>query len=91
VEDENRVRFDPDFLLEQVAKAPREFERQARNPDKSAHVGANHMVFAPVYWCPFIREDDVRREAKMADFENLVRLAQTFVELDSPGGRTWAR
>ena len=26
VEDENRVRFDPEFILEQVAKAPSEFE-----------------------------------------------------------------
>ena len=44
------------------------------------------MVFAPVYGCPFIREGDTRRDAKMADFENLVRLAQAFPELDSPGG-----
>jgi trimethylamine---corrinoid protein Co-methyltransferase len=86
LEDENRIRFDPDFILEQVAKAPREFELQARNPAHSAHIGGDHMVFAPVYGCPFIREGDVRRDAKMADFENLVRLAQTFPELDSPGG-----
>ena len=86
VEDENRVRFDPEFILEQVAKAPREFELQARNPDNTAHIGGDHMVFAPVYGCPFIREGDVRRDAKMADFENLVRLAQAFPELDSPGG-----
>ncbi len=74
VEDENRVRFDPEFILEQVAKAPREFELQARNPANTAHIGGDHMVFAPVYGCPFIREGDVRRDAKMADFENLVRL-----------------
>src|SRR3984885_12116112 len=86
VEDENRVRFDPEFILEQVAKAPREFELQARNPDNTAHIGGDNMVFAPVYGCPFIREGDVRRDAKMADFENLVRLAQAFPELDSPGG-----
>src|SRR5581483_10987620 len=46
VEDENRVRFDPEWILEQVAKAPREFELQARNPANSAHIGGNHMVFA---------------------------------------------
>ena len=86
VEDENRVRFDPEFILEQVAKAPREFELQARNPANNAHIGGDHMVFAPVYGCPFIREGDVRRDAKMADFENLVKLAQSFPELDSPGG-----
>ena len=26
------VKLDPDFVLEQVAKAPREFDLQARNP-----------------------------------------------------------
>jgi len=86
VEDENRVRFDPEFILEQMAKAPAEFELQARNPAQTAHIGGDNMVFAPVYGCPFIREGDVRRDAKMADFENLVRLSQAFPELDSPGG-----
>ncbi len=86
VEDTNRVRFDPEWILEQVAKAPKEFELQARNPANTAQIGGDHMVFAPVYGCPFIREGDVRRDAKMADFENLVRLAQFFPELDSPGG-----
>ncbi len=78
--------FDPEFILEQVAKAPREFDLQARNPANNVHIGGDHMVFAPVYGCPFIREGDVRRDAKMADFENLVRLSQAFPELDSPGG-----
>ena len=83
---ENCVKFDPDFILEQVAKAPREFELQARNAANNLIVGGDHMAFAPVYGCPFVREGDVRRDAKMADFENLVKLAQAFPELDSPGG-----
>jgi trimethylamine--corrinoid protein Co-methyltransferase len=86
VEDENRVRFDPEWILEQVAKAPRSFELQARNPARSVTIGGENMVFAPVYGCPFIREGDVRRDAKMADFENLTKLSQIFDELDSPGG-----
>jgi trimethylamine--corrinoid protein Co-methyltransferase len=86
LEDENRIRFDPEFILEHVAKAPREFELQARNPEHSAHIGGDHMVFAPVYGPPFIREGATRRDAKMADFENLVKLCQAFPELDSPGG-----
>ena len=51
-----------------------EFELQARNPAKNLIIGGDHMAFAPVYGCPFIREGDVRRDAKMADFENLVKL-----------------
>src|ERR1700716_1656463 len=86
VEDENRVRFDPEWSLTQAPKAPGELELQARNPANTAPIGGEQMVFAPVYGCPFIREGDTRRDAKMADFENLVRLAQAFPELDSPGG-----
>jgi trimethylamine--corrinoid protein Co-methyltransferase len=84
--DGQRVILDPDFLLEQVAKAPREFDLQARNPERTVHIGGDHMVFASVYGCPFVREGDQRREATMRDFENLVRLSQAFPELDSPGG-----
>jgi trimethylamine---corrinoid protein Co-methyltransferase len=86
VEDENRVKLDPEFLLEQVAKAPREFELQARNPEHSLTIGGQNMAFSAVYGCPFIREGDVRRDATMDDFENLVKLSQAFDELDSPGG-----
>jgi len=84
--EDNKAFLDPDFLLEQVAKAPREFELQARNPEQSAHIGGNHMVFGGVYGPPFVREGTTRRDATMADFENFVRLAQHFPELDTPGG-----
>ncbi|MGI8780484.1 MAG: trimethylamine methyltransferase family protein, partial [Solirubrobacteraceae bacterium] len=81
-----KVFLDPEFVLEQVAKAPREFDLQARNPEQSVHIGGKHMVFSGVYGPPFVREGDVRRDAKMADFENFVKLSQAFPELDSPGG-----
>jgi len=80
------VKFDPDWILEQVAKAPREFDLQARNPANTIHVGGNHMAFGAVYGCPFVREGLERREATYADFENLVRLSQSFPQLDTPGG-----
>jgi trimethylamine--corrinoid protein Co-methyltransferase len=80
------VKFDPDWILEQVAKAPREFDLQARNPERTIHIGGNHMAFGAVYGCPFVREGLERREATYADFENLVRLAQSFPQLDTPGG-----
>jgi trimethylamine---corrinoid protein Co-methyltransferase len=80
------VRFDPDWILEQVAKAPSEFDLQARNPERTVHLGGNHMVFSAVYGCPFVREGLERRDATYADFQNLVRLAQSFPQLDSPGG-----
>ena len=80
------VKLDPDFVLEQVAKAPRDFQLQARNPERTVHIGGHDMVFASVYGCPFVRAGDERRDATIADFENLVRLSQAFDQLDSPGG-----
>ena len=82
----NNVKFDPDFILEQVAKAPREFDIQARNPERTVHIGGDHMVFASVYGPPFVREGDVRRDATMEDYRNFVKLSQAFPQLDSPGG-----
>jgi trimethylamine---corrinoid protein Co-methyltransferase len=80
------VKFDPDWILEQVAKAPPEFDLQARNPERSVHIGGNNMVFSPVYGCPFVREGLERRDATYRDFENLVKLSQSFPQLDSSGG-----
>ena len=84
--DGNLVKFDPDFVLEHVAKAPREFDVQARNPERTVHIGGQHMVFSAVYGCPFVREGIERREATMADYENLIRLSHSFPQLDTPGG-----
>ena len=80
------MKLDPDFVLEQVGKAPREFDIQARNPEQSVHIGGEHMVFSAVYGCPFVREGIERRNASMNDFENLVKLSHSFPQLDSPGG-----
>ena len=80
------VFLDPEFVLEQVAKAPREFDVQARNPAHNVHIGGDHMVFSAVYGCPFVREGDVRRDATLNDFRQLCSLSQVFDELDSAGG-----
>jgi trimethylamine---corrinoid protein Co-methyltransferase len=81
-----KVWLDPEFVMEQVAKAPREFELQARNRTRNLQVGGDTMAFGSVYGPPFVREGDVRREATMADFENFCRLSQAFPQLDSAGG-----
>jgi trimethylamine--corrinoid protein Co-methyltransferase len=84
--EDNTVFLDPDFVLEQVAKAPREFDVQARNPGHSIHIGGDAMAFGAVYGPPFVREGEVRRDATMDDFRNFTKLAQTFPVLDSAGG-----
>src|SRR6478735_8540184 len=84
---EDRTAFlDPDFVLEQVAKAPREFDIQARNPEHDVHIGGDAMAFGAVYGPPFVRAGEVRRDGTMEDFRNFARLAQSFDVLDSAGG-----
>jgi len=80
------VYLDPEFVLEQVAKAPREFDVQARNPANNVRIGGDQMVFGSVYGCPFVRQGDVRRDATLEDFRNLVSLSQVFPQLDTAGG-----
>jgi trimethylamine---corrinoid protein Co-methyltransferase len=80
------VYLDPEFVLAQIALAPKEFDVQARNPDHSVHIGGDHMVFSSVYGPPFVRDGAVRRDATMADFRRFVMLAQSFKEMDSAGG-----
>ena len=85
VEGEN-VKFDPDWILAQVAKAPREFDMRARNPKHNVHIGGNAMVFGGVYGPPFVRRGDVRRDATFEDYQNFCKLAQSFDALDTVGG-----
>src|SRR4029079_17102511 len=66
--------------------APRGVCRQASNRERTVHIGGKHMVFAAVYGCPFVREGLERRDATMADFENLVRLSTALSPLESAGG-----
>lgn len=83
---DNTVFLDPDFVLEQVGKAPSEFDIQARNPENSVHIGGDAMAFGAVYGPPFVREGEVRRDATMEDFRNFTKLAQLTAALDSAGG-----
>ena len=73
-------------MLEQVAKAPRSFDVQARNPANTVHIGDDAMAFGAVYGPPFVREGEVRRDATMDDFRNFTRLSQSFSVIDSAGG-----
>jgi trimethylamine--corrinoid protein Co-methyltransferase len=84
--EDNTVYLDPDFVLEQVAKAPREFDVAARNPANTIHIGGDSMAFGAVYGPPFVRQGEVRRDATMDDFRSFTKLAQSFGVLDSAGG-----
>ena len=80
------VRLDPDFVLEQVARAPSAFTLHARNPERSFEVGGNAMVFIPVQGPPFVREGGVRRDATFDDYCRFTKLAQVYDDFDTAGG-----
>lgn len=84
--EDNTVFLDPEFVLEQVAKAPREFDVQARNSKNNIHIGGDAMAFGAVYGPPFVREGEVRRDGSFEDYRNFLRLSQSYDVLDSAGG-----
>jgi trimethylamine--corrinoid protein Co-methyltransferase len=87
--EENRVRFDPAFVLEMVAKAPAQFELQARNPKRTVTIGGDNMVTAPVYGPPFITDlERGRRGATIEDFNNFDKMSQAVEQIHCAGGTT---
>ncbi|CAN5432289.1 trimethylamine methyltransferase family protein [soil metagenome] len=76
------VRFDPDWVLDQVAHAPSEFHLRARDPRHDVTIGGRNMVFASVSGPPFFRVGDERRDGTLADYELMAQLVHCFPELD---------
>src|SRR5712692_10694610 len=74
--EENRVRFDRAFVMEQVAKTPPTFELQARNASRSVTLGGDNVVTAPVYGPPFVTDlERGRRGATIEDFTNFDKMS----------------
>lgn len=74
--DDTRVHWDPDFVLEQVALAPRWFRLRARNAQRSVTIGGGTPVYAPVGGCPFVSDlESGRRSGTIEDHDRLVRIA----------------
>ena len=79
--------FDPDLVLEYVRKAPAQFTQLARNPDNNVLIGGDRLTFSPVYGPPFVLDlDRGRREAKLVDFENFIKLTYLSPYLHHSGG-----
>ena len=69
------VRFPAGLARSLLATAPSKFTQHARNPDHDVVIGDPHVVFAPAYGSPFVRDlEEGRRYATLADFENFARL-----------------
>ena len=79
--------FDPAIVAEYVAKAPSQFTQLARNPERNIVIGDNYMTFAPVYGPPFVYDQERgRREAKLVDFHNFIKLAYLSPYINHSGG-----
>ena len=86
--DGTRVRF-PEGMCRQIvrASAPGRFTQHARNPERSVEIGDPHLVFAPAYGSPFVRDlDGGRRYATIEDFRNFAKLTYMSPALHHAGG-----
>ncbi|MGH8927887.1 MAG: trimethylamine methyltransferase family protein, partial [Acidimicrobiia bacterium] len=86
--DGTRVRF-PEGLARKLvtATAPASFIQHARNPVRSVTIGDPHLVFAPAYGSPFVRDvEHGRRYATIEDFRNFARLTHMTPSLHHGGG-----
>ena len=82
-----RVRFEPAFVTEMVARAPGSFTITPRNPDRAIPVGGRHLLFMPVASPP--NAWDLRqgkRSGDMAAFLDFTKLTQAFNCLHLIGG-----
>lgn len=82
------VRFDKGLVRQIVtATAPKDFVQHSRNSSRSVPIGKNHVVFAPAYGMPFVRDlDNGRRYGSIQDFENLVKITYMSPWLHHSGG-----
>ncbi len=75
--DGERVRFDPEMVLDFVASAPESFTLHARNPAHSVVLGDDQVVFTAVGSPPNASDAaGGRRTGTQKDFQDLVRLSQ---------------
>jgi len=77
--DAENVRMDRDFVMEQVARAPASFTITPRNPERRIIIGEGRAAFGQVASPPNVSDlDNGRRNGNRRDFQNLLRLAQSF-------------
>jgi trimethylamine---corrinoid protein Co-methyltransferase len=72
-----RVRFDPELVLDRIRSCPATFQLHARNPAHTLTIGGNHLAFGSVASPPnIVGLDGVRRPGDRAGFRHLVQLCQ---------------
>ncbi|MFW6082559.1 MAG: trimethylamine methyltransferase family protein [Chloroflexota bacterium] len=81
-----KVFFEEQQVMDALASVPKPFTIHALNPERSVVVGDGTPVFAPGYGAPFLVDYETgKREPTMADYEDLVRLADALPHQDMSG------
>lgn len=81
------VRFDPDFVMEQIALAPREVTLHARNPARNIVLGGNHLAFTSVGGPAYCQDlDRGRRRGTFEDVCDYLKLVQSLDIIHQEGG-----
>ena len=84
---DDRVRVDPDQILELISSAPSEFTLHAPHPGRDLAIGGDNVVFAAVASAPNISDRaDGRRIGNRADFQTLVKLSEVLNAVHLHGG-----
>lgn len=82
-----RVRFESGLARALCATAPPIFELHSRNPDHTITLGGDNVVLMPGYGSPFVADlEQGRRYAKLADFQNFVKMTYLTPWLHHSGG-----
>jgi len=85
--DGERVRLPRGMARELIKTSPATFTQHAPNPEKSVVIGGRHLVLAPLYGPPYVRDaQGGRRYATMEDFNKFVKLAYMSKWLHHSGG-----
>src|SRR3954467_14639585 len=80
--DSLRVRFDPTMVTELIKTAPARFTLHARNPAYDVELGGDWIAFGTVGSPPNVADlDRGRRIGNRADYQNLLRLAQSLTAI----------
>jgi len=84
---DDRVRFDPDMVMETIRTAPSTFTLRARNPQRNLTVGGNHLIFTAIGGPAFCSDlDHGRRPGTFAEQRDFLRLIQSVNIIHQEGG-----
>jgi len=82
--DGERVFPEPEFIMEHVRKAPRQWTWQARNPDKDVIIGDGSLALSPTYGgCFIVDSKGIRRDTLLADYVTLTKISHAIGEIDA--------